>query len=66
MHRDIRRPSSQGGMAFDNILLTDKGLRLIDVGISALKNNVGEKLFDKYIEIEKQEMQLLREYFLNR
>ena len=66
VHRDIRRPSNQGGMAFDNILLTDKGLRLIDVGISALKNNVGEKLFDKYIEIEKQEMQLLREYFLNR
>jgi tRNA A-37 threonylcarbamoyl transferase component Bud32 len=66
VHHDIRRPSSQEGMAFDNVLLTDKGLRLIDVGISALKKQVGEKLFSKYVEIEKAKMSLLREYFLNR
>ena len=66
VHHDIIRPSSEQGMAFDNVLLTDHGLRLIDVGISALKNQVGEKLFDKYIEVEKKEMAILREYFLNR
>ncbi len=66
VHHDIRRPSNQEGMAFDNVLLTDKGLRLIGVGISALKKQVGEKLFDKYLEFEKNEMNLLREYFLNR
>ena len=66
IHHDIQRPSNQSGMAFDNVLLTTNGLRLIDVGISALKKQVGERLFAKYIEAEKKEMALLREYFLNR
>ena len=66
VHRDIRRPSGIGGLAFDNILLTDKGLRLIDVGISALREQVGPKIFDKYLETERQEMALFREYFMNR
>ena len=54
------------GLYFDNILLTDEGLRLIDVGISALRTQVNEKIFSKYIETEIQEMALFREYFLNR
>jgi serine/threonine protein kinase len=66
VHRDLKRPSNIGGQAFDNILLTQKGLRLIDVGISALRTQVGDTIFDKYIEIEKQEMNGFREYFLNR
>ena len=33
VHRDLKRPSNIDGDKFDNILLTDKGLRLIDVGI---------------------------------
>lgn len=66
VHRDIRRPSGIGGLAFDNILLTDKGLRLIDVGISALREQVGKRIFDKYLETEREEMVLFREYFLNR
>src|SRR5277367_1332562 len=37
VHRDLKRPSNIGGLAFDNILLTRTGLRLIDVGISALQ-----------------------------
>lgn len=55
-----------GGSGFDNILLTEQGLRLIDVGISALRSQVGEKIFEKYVEIELQEMQIFRTYFLNR
>lgn len=66
VHRDLKRPSDIGGLAYDNILLTEQGLRLIDVGISALRSQVGEKIFDKYVEIEIQEMQLFRNYFLNR
>ncbi|TDB67890.1 protein kinase family protein [Arundinibacter roseus] len=66
VHRDIKRPSGIGGLAFDNILLTDKGLRLIDVGISALREQVGETIFQKYLDIEKQEMEEFRQYFLNR
>ncbi len=66
VHRDLKRPSDIQGLAFDNILLTEQGLRLIDVGISALKTQVGEKIFEKQLEIELQELELFKEYFLNR
>lgn len=66
VHRDLRRPSGIGGLYYDNILLTDSGLRLIDVGISALREQVGSKIFDKYLETERSEMNVFREYFLNR
>jgi serine/threonine protein kinase len=65
-HRDLKRPSNIGGLAFDNILLTQTGLRLIDVGISALRKQVGDKIFEKYIEIENIEIAEFKEYFLNR
>ena len=42
VHRHLKRAKNLGGLAFDNILLAQSGLRLIDVGISALKNKVGE------------------------
>ena len=66
VHRDLKLPSNIGGLQFDNILLTYKGLRLIDVGISALKSQVGNLIFEKYIEVELEEMKIFREYFLNR
>ncbi len=66
VHRDLRRPSGIGGLVFDNILLTESGLRLIDVGISALKTQIGKTIFDKYRETELTEMAQFREYFLNR
>lgn len=66
VHRDIRRPSGLEGQYFDNVLLTQQGLRLIDVGISALKIQVGEKLFAKYVETEQAEMEQFKTYFLNR
>nr|MDQ6905073.1 hypothetical protein [Bacteroidota bacterium] len=59
-------PSGLEGLYFDNILLTEKGLRLIDVGISALKSQVSNKIFEKYMETELEEMKIFREYFLNR
>ena len=65
-HRDIARPSNISGDRYDNIFLTQTGLRLIDVGISALKNQVGEKLFQKYVEIELQEVEKFKEFFLSR
>ena len=40
-HRDLRRPSDVPGLRYDNIFLTDRGLRLIDVGMSALREQVG-------------------------
>jgi serine/threonine protein kinase len=66
VHRDLRRPSNIQGDRFDNILLTDKGLRLIDVGISVLKSQVSEQMFDRYIKIELEELAIFEEYFLNR
>lgn len=66
VHRDLKRPSGIGGLSFDNILLTNSGLRLIDVGISALRRQVGDVIFEKYVEVELQEIQEFKEYFLNR
>jgi len=66
VHRDIRRPSNIPGERFDNVLLTSGGLRLIDVGISALRTQVGDKLFDKYVATELEELQIFRQFFLNR
>lgn len=66
VHRDLRRPSDMPGLRYDNIFLTEKGLRLIDVGISALKSQVGERLFERFIEQEHKEMEEFRTFFLNR
>ncbi|MBX7153684.1 MAG: hypothetical protein K1X91_01895 [Bacteriodetes bacterium] len=66
VHRDLKRPSSISGLSFDNILLTNSGLRLIDVGISALRRQIGDVIFEKYVEVELQEIQDFRDYFLNR
>ncbi len=66
VHRDLKRPSNISGDRFDNIFLTDQGLRLIDVGISALQTQVGERLFQKFVAEELKEIELFSEYFLNR
>ena len=66
VHRDIRRPSDMPGLTFDNIFLTERGLRLIDVGIAALKTQVGDKLFQRFIDQEMQEYEVFRTYFLSR
>jgi serine/threonine protein kinase len=66
VHRDLSRPSNISGDKFDNILLMPTGLRLIDVGISALKSQVGELLFNKFIQVEMQELEAFKQYFLSR
>ena len=66
VHRDLRRPSDMPGLRYDNIFLTEQGLRLIDVGISALQSQVGERLFERFIEQELKEMHEFRTFFLNR
>jgi serine/threonine protein kinase len=66
VHRDLKRPSDMPGETFDHIFLTEKGLRLIDVGISALKDQVGDRLFRRFVEEEQQELEAFRAYFLNR
>ncbi|AEI50086.1 hypothetical protein [Runella slithyformis] len=45
VHRDLKRPSDIGGLAFDNILLTEQGLRLMDVGIFARRSQAVNVIF---------------------
>ena len=66
VHRDLRRPSDMPGLHFDNVFLTDRGIRLIDVGISALREEVGERLFERFVKIELEELAVFSEYFLSR
>ena len=66
VHRDIRSPSNIGGLTFDNILLTEQGIRLIDVGISALRTQVGDIIFEKFVEQELVELEIFKEYFISR
>jgi hypothetical protein len=66
VHRDLLRPSDISGQPFDNIFLTQQGFRLIDVGISALRVQVNDKLFNKFVIQEMQEFEEFRNYFLSR
>jgi len=66
VHRDLRRPSDMPGFSFDNIFLTSQGLRLIDVGISALRTQVGERMFERFVKQELEEFEQFRQFFLMR
>lgn len=66
VHRDLQRPSNMPGLSYDNTFLMPTGLRLIDVGISALKSQVGENLFERFIKQEMEEFERFREFFLAR
>ena len=66
VHRDIRRPSDMPGLRYDNVFLTATGLRLIDVGISALRAKVGERLFTRFVARELEAFESFREEFLSR
>ena len=66
VHRHLRRPSDMPGMRYDNILLTTTGLRLIDVGISALRDKVGDRLFGRFVKREREELDAFRQFFLTR
>lgn len=66
VHRDLQRPSNMPGLTYDNIFLTPNGIRLIDVGISAIRLQVGDRLFDRFVEQEKMEFEKFREFLLSR
>ncbi len=65
-HRDLQRPSDMPGERFDNVFLTPTGFRLIDVGISALLQQVGEKIFHRFVEQERKEFEEFRTFVLSR
>ncbi|MEM8529173.1 MAG: hypothetical protein AAGG68_31365 [Bacteroidota bacterium] len=66
VHRDLRRPSDMPGLSYDNIFLTPTGLRLIDVGISALQSQVGDRIFNRFVEQELQELEEFKGFFISR
>ncbi len=66
VHRDLRRPSDMPGLTFDNVFLTSTGLRLIDVGISALREQVGANLFQRFVKQEMEEFEQFHSFFLSR
>lgn len=66
VHRDLRRPSDMPGLRYDNIFLTRNGLRLIDVGISALRHQVGDRLYERFVSRELEELEFFRAEFLGR
>lgn len=66
VHCDLRRPSDMPGLSYDNIFLTPTGLRLIDVGISALQSQVGDRLFYRFVEQELQEIEEFKTFFISR
>ena len=65
VHHDLIRPTNFDGFEYDNILLSENGLRLIDVGISAIRSQVGDLIFNKYVQIEIAELIEFKEFFLN-
>lgn len=66
VHRDLQRPSNMPGLVYDNIFLTNTGLRLIDVGVSALRDTVTPRLFERFVQQELTELEAFREDFLAR
>ena len=66
VHGDLERPPGTSGEKYDNIFLTETGLRLFDVGISVLRQKVGDKLFERYVKREMDGLEKFGQYFLNR
>lgn len=63
---DLLHPSNLPGDRYDNILLTQQSVRLIDVGISVLQRQVGKSFFRAYVQREREEQELFRKFFLKR
>ncbi|HEY3876757.1 MAG TPA: hypothetical protein VGM92_14895 [Candidatus Kapabacteria bacterium] len=66
VHHEIKRPPTEQGLPYDNVFLTERRIRLIDVGISVLQSQVGDKLFAHYVAKEQKELVEFKEYFLGR
>lgn len=65
-HHDIQRPANLPGERFDNILLTTQGLRLIDIGISVLRRQVGASFFNAYVQRELEDLAQFKYFLLGR
>jgi hypothetical protein len=66
VHRKLYDAAGTATTFFDNILLTQQGLRLIGIGQALLLQDTGELLFEKTIRDEWEAVRLFKAYFLGR
>jgi serine/threonine protein kinase len=64
VHRDLLRFEFSIGLVFDNILLTEKGLRLVDVGISSTIQGTNDRIFQSMVQKELDELEQFKDFFL--
>jgi hypothetical protein len=66
VHRKLYDPAGTATTFFDNILLTQQGIRLIGIGQALMQQDTGDYLFEKYVRAEREAVRLFKEYFLKR
>lgn len=66
VHRKLYDAAGTATTFFDNILLTEQGLRLIGIGQALTQQDTGDYLFEKYVRAEWEAVRLFKEYFLRR
>lgn len=66
VHNHLQREAGFTSEEWDNILLTESGLRLIDAGRSMLRHETEEATFDAAIAAELQSLEAFGEMFLVR
>ncbi len=66
VHGHLQREAGFGSGEWDNILLTDTGLRLIDTGRAVLRDATDEAAFDAALQAERTAVEAFREHFLSR
>lgn len=66
VHNHLQREAGFTSGKWDNILLTEGSLRLIDAGRSLLRNETDEATFDAAVVAELQALDLFRDFILAR
>ena len=66
VHGHLQRQTGFTSGAWDNILLTADGLRLIDAGRAILEEESTDDAFERAVDAEESSLQAFSEYFLSR
>lgn len=64
VHQAINKKYLDAKDCYSSIILTQTGLRLIDFGISSLRSNYPDSIFNKYVEEENEEIKKFCDVFL--
>jgi hypothetical protein len=66
VHRDLCSGPGNNLQHFDNILLTQQGLRLVDTGQALLRGLIDDVFFERYAAAELEDLKLFKKLFLGR